>query len=112
MTQNVVNDLRQAITLNTDAMMQMDLHNYVPKGGPVEVGLLQFVSESGIAIQERFIDREDESKFKLMAWIPFSSARRVMTCAYIDMEEDENKVKVVMKGAPEEILARCSQGFD
>ena len=47
-----------------------------------------------------------------MAWIPFSSARRVMTVAYIDLAEDENKVKVVMKGAPEEIIKRCSQSYD
>ena len=108
MTQNVVNELKQAIVLNTDATMQMNLHNYIPKGSPVEVGLLQFCIDQGVPIHERFNDREDESKFKLMAWIPFSSARRVMTVAYIDLTENENVVKVIMKGAPEDIIERCS----
>lgn len=44
MTQNVLNDLKQAIILNSDAHMQMDKTDYKPKGSPLEVGLLDFVS--------------------------------------------------------------------
>jgi len=47
-----------------------------------------------------------------MAWIPFSSERKVMTVAYIDLEESEDKVKIIMKGAPEEIIKRCTNCFD
>ena len=54
MTQNVVNDIKQAIILNSDANMQMDLHNFVPTGSPVEVGLLKFCADQGVSLHERF----------------------------------------------------------
>jgi len=90
----------------------MNETKFVPKGSPVEVGLLGFVADQGVAVQDRFLDRENENKWKLVAYIPFSSERRVMTVAYINLEEDAGTVKVVMKGAPEEIVSRCTGSFD
>jgi magnesium-transporting ATPase (P-type) len=112
MTKNVENDLKEAIVLNTDAHMQMDKTDYLPKGSPVEVGLLQFVSDLGVAVHDKMLDRENEAKYQLKAWIPFSSARKIMTVAYIDKTKDENSVIVVMKGAPEYVLQKCDNFID
>jgi magnesium-transporting ATPase (P-type) len=112
MTQNVLNDLKQAIILNSDAHMQMDKTDYKPKGSPLEVGLLDFVSEQGVAVHDKFLERENESKYELKAWIPFSSERKVMTVAYINKQEDENIVRVVQKGAPEYVLQNCERWID
>lgn len=90
----------------------MDSNNFVPSGSPVEVGLLNFSTSQGVSVHDRFTDRADDTKFKLMAWIPFSSERKVMTVAYIDLTEDESKVKVIMKGAPEKVLDCCTASFD
>lgn len=112
MTKNVENDLKQAIVLNSDAHMQMDKTDYIAKGSPVEVGLIQFVSDLGMAVHDKMVEREDESKFDLKAWIPFSSERKVMTVAYIDKQRDEDNVLVVMKGAPEYVLQKCNRFVD
>ena len=61
---------------------------------------------------DRFLDRANEEKFELVALIPFTSERMVMTVAYIDKEEDPEKIKVIMKGAPEEIIRRCVSSYD
>jgi len=112
MTKNVENDLKQAIVLNSDAHMQMDKTDYMPKGSPVEVGLLQFVSDLGVAVHDKFLERENEAKYELKAWIPFSSDRKVMTVAYINKQQDENQVLVVQKGAPEAVLGNCTSFID
>ena len=112
MTKNVENDLKQAIILNSDAHMQMSKTDYFPKGSPVEVGLLQFISELGVPVHDKMIERENESLFDLKAWIPFSSERKVMTCAYIDKTKNEHEVIVVMKGAPEYVIAKCDSWID
>jgi len=35
-----------------------------------------------------------------------------MTVAYIDLTDDDSKVKIIMKGAPEEIVRRCTNSYD
>ena len=104
MTKSVEADLKQALVLNSNAHMQMGKTEYIPTGSPIEVGLLKFVSDIGVPVHKKMIDRENEKKYELKAWIPFSSVRKCMTCAYIDKEKDESKVIVVMKGAPEVVL--------
>jgi len=53
------------------------------------------------------MDRENPLLFELKAWIPFSSERKVMTVAYVDRNSDSNTVKVIMKGAPENVIEHC-----
>lgn len=107
--------LNQAIILNTDAHMQMrqvaDVARYTPVGSPVEVGLLNFVSSQGKPVHELLINRENN--YKLMSWIPFSSERRCMTVAFqIQDEHGNDVVRVIMKGAPETVIRKCSAKLD
>ena len=53
------------------------------------------------------MERENPLRYELKAWIPFNSERKVMTVAYIDRAADPNTIKVIMKGAPEIVIAQC-----
>jgi len=112
MTKSVESDLKEALILNSNAHMQMGKTEYIPSGSPLEVGLLKFCSEIGVSVHKKMIDRENEKKYELKAFIPFSSVRKCMTVAYINKEKDESKVIVVMKGAPEVVLNKCTEYID
>ena len=55
-------------------------------------------------MHEKLIERERE--YKLQLWIPFSSDRKMMTVAYTTSDAPEY-VRLVTKGAPENIVSRC-----
>lgn len=101
--------LHEAIILNNDASMQMRGESYRPVGSGVDVGLLNFLSSQDIAVQEKLVEREREYGLKL--WIPFSSDRKIMTTAY-RLKEDPNVVRLVVKGAPEIVVGKCSYKID
>lgn len=102
--------LYECIILNTDAHMQMKEERYEPVGSPVDVGLLNFIGSHGnLSVQELMVEREREYGLKL--WIPFSADRKCMTVAY-RLKEDPNIVRLVMKGAPEVVVRRCSGRMD
>jgi len=68
-----------------------------------------------MVVQDLFVKREREQK--LMASAPFSSARMCMTVAYLISEinndnEKVEKVRVVVKGAPEIIVKNCISAKD
>ena len=99
------------IILNTEARMEMEDEQgkYQPCGSPVEVGLLKFLIDQEVAVQEALIDRERFYKLKTM--IPFSSERKRMTVAY-QIPGEDNTVRVVVKGAPEYIVPLCTKELD
>lgn len=104
--QEVLRHLWEAVIMNCDAQMQMQGESYKPKGSPVDVGLLQLVSDQDIAVQEKLIERERDYTLKL--WIPFSSDRKMMTTAYV-LKDHPNTVRVFVKGAPEYIVPKCTE---
>jgi magnesium-transporting ATPase (P-type) len=91
--------------------MQMndDEHKYVPTGSPVEVGLLKFLITDDIAVQEKLVERE--RNYKLMTMIPFNSERKKMTVAY-RLPGEAGIVRVIVKGAPENIIPSCVSELD
>ena len=101
---------QQCLILNTDARMEMDddEHVFVPHGSPVEVGLLKFLIDNEVAVQEELVNRERTYGLRLM--IPFDSDRKRMTVAY--QLPGEETVRLVMKGAPEYIIPLCSHELD
>lgn len=59
-------------------------------------------------VHELFVKRERDCH--LEATVPFSSGRMCMTVAYKLTEEDgEEKVRVIVKGAPEVVVKMCSR---
>jgi len=98
--------IKQLIILNTEAKMEIEdeSNSFVPKGSPVEVALLNFLIDNDEPVQLRLEERE--RGYKLHTFIPFSSERRLMTVAY--QLPHENVVRVVVKGAPEEVMRNCT----
>lgn len=83
-------------------------HQYVPKGSPLEVGMIEFLTENDHFVQEMMVRRERE--FKLLTEIPFCPIRKRMTVAYLLPEG--NKVRVVCKGAPEYLVPMCTRSLN
>ena len=86
-------------------------NDYVPVGSPVEVGLLKLLIDRNIAVQDKLMEREreipTEQCYKLMTKIPFSSDRKRMTVAY-SLKDQPDRVRIVIKGAPEYIVPLCN----
>jgi len=109
--------LADLIIMNTQAFLETDdkKHKYIAVGAPIETALLNFLSDNNRVVQDLFVKREREQK--LMASAPFSSARMCMTVAYLISEinndnEKVEKVRVVVKGAPEIIVKNCISAKD
>ena len=100
---------QNCLLLNTEARMEMgdDDVKYTPQGSPVEVGLLRFLIEQEVPVQDALVDRERNYKLKTM--IPFSSDRKRMTVAY--ELPGNKKVRVVVKGAPEFVVPKCTHSL-
>lgn len=69
------------IVLNNDAKVEMsDEALYVPDGNGTEVGMLKFLQENDIAIQDRMTDRERKAEFECC--IPFNPNRKRQATVY------------------------------
>jgi magnesium-transporting ATPase (P-type) len=88
--------------------MQMREDRYKAVGSPVDVGLLGFIANEGIAIQDKLVERENNHDLKL--WIPFSSDRKCMTVAYALNKGD--LTRLIVKGAPEVVVPMCTSQLD
>jgi len=105
----IQNMLWDCAVLNNDAHMQMFNTEYKPCGSPVEVGILNLLLNSNVSVQEKLIERERDHVLQL--WIPFSADRKRMTVAYT-LKDSPDHVRLVVKGAPEEIVPLCATKLD
>jgi P-type Ca2+ transporter type 2C len=80
---------------------------YTPMGSPVEVGMLNWLIENDIAVQDLLVKRERTQPLRTL--IPFSSIRKRMVVAY---QTSEDTVRIVVKGAPEFVIPMCTQQLD
>ena len=105
----VQNKLWECVLLCNDAHMQMDGVQYKPVGSPVEQALLNMLLNAGVSVQEKLVERERD--YALQLWIPFSSDRKRMTVAY-SLKDQPQTVRLVVKGAPENIVPMCNSKVD
>lgn len=70
------------------------------------MALLKFLITNGIAVQDNFVERERMFKLKMTA--PFSSERKRMTVAYKMTVDGKKVVRIVVKGAPEDLVPLCN----
>lgn len=99
--------LADLVSLNTEASLEMDdcTHLYVPRGSALEVALINFLIDNQVPVQDLFVTRQ--RSYKLLATVPFSSSRRRMIVAYQVPTQEGPVVRVVVKGAPEDIIPYC-----
>lgn len=79
---------------------------YEPKGQALEVGLVQFLIDNDIDVQQRFLERNRTSP-KLIQ-LPFDQNLKRKTVVR-QMPNDKTKCRVYVKGAPEYIFQLCNQ---
>ena len=82
---------------------------YVASGNGTEVGMLNLLSDNEISIYDQFKEREIQCEIETE--IPFSSYRKKSLVALKDLRDDQEKVKIIVKGAPECVISQCTQAF-
>jgi Ca2+-transporting ATPase len=86
---------------NNAVLVQKD-GNWMVQGDPTEGALVVAARKAGLDADRL------ESRFERIGEIPFSSTRKLMSTVHGDAHRDE-RVLVLTKGAPDMLLARCSQ---
>lgn len=96
--------IRQSILFNSTAKVEMSEDaRYVPTGNGTEVGLLKFLQNNGEPIQ-------DSIKAKVgnvLAFVPWTPIRKMESTV---VRLQDGTIRVFAKGAPEELLKKCSLG--
>ena len=92
--------LLQASVLCNDSKLEESQGKWRVKGDPTEGALLVAAAKAGIHIAETRL------AFPRVEEIPFSSERKRMTTIH---EEPDGQSVAFMKGAPEEVVSRCTQ---
>jgi len=89
---------KAGVLCNNSELLEMGRNNWEPIGDPTEVALVTLGRKAGF-------EKEDlEERFKRVEEILFSSTRKMMTTIH----KDGQCFVIYSKGAPEEILERCT----
>lgn len=89
--------LRLALLCN-DAKLVFEKDKQTPIGSPTDNALVNAATKAG------FNPDKTRKRFPRIEKIPFTSERKLMVTYHINKEGDDNKVMVVIKGAPEKIF--------
>ncbi len=73
------------------------------KGNCTEQGLIKFLMDVGVNAYETIMKKEDN----ILQIIPFNSERK-RACTAIRHPDDQSKVRIYLKGAPEIVMDYCS----
>jgi magnesium-transporting ATPase (P-type) len=93
---------------NCEARIEMDEHAYyVPTGNGTEVGLIRFLQDAEVPVHE-IIKRKLN---RIQATIPFSTIKKRSVVA-MSHPDNEELVRIYVKGAPEAIVSKCVKTFD
>lgn len=102
----IVDLIRDAVVVNSSTKRIKNDKGVVEcVGNPSEVAMFNYLVNSGVNVDETIARREDPQN--IVFAIPFTSSRKRQTTVY-RCADDENKVRVFIKGAPEIVLKYCS----
>lgn len=98
-------ELQRALTVAdraSNAVLQESDGCWTVQGDPTEGALVVAARKAGLA------DETLDARFERVGEVPFSSERKLMTTVHTDAERQE-RLLVFTKGAPDVLIARCSQ---
>jgi len=98
-------ELERALTVAdraNNAVLQEHDGRWTVQGDPTEGALLVAARKAGLT------DEALDARFERIGEVPFSSERKLMTTVHTDADRQE-RLLVFTKGAPDVLLARCSQ---
>jgi magnesium-transporting ATPase (P-type) len=81
---------------------------YKVEGSAVEKCMLNWLNDIGTPVFDKIVEKQRD--YVLEAKLPFSPNAMKMTVAYrvTDANTGEQKIRVVMKGAPEVVVKHCA----
>jgi Ca2+-transporting ATPase len=85
-----------------NAVLQQRGDRWTIQGDPTEGGLIVAARKAGLSAEKL------DERLERIAEVPFSSDRKLMTTIHTDAEQEE-RVLVFTKGAPDVLLPRCTQ---
>jgi P-type Ca2+ transporter type 2C len=100
-------ELKRALTVAhraNNAVVENRGGRWSVQGDPTEGALVVAARKAGLP------DESLGARFKRVGEIPFSSERKLMSTIHTDTQREE-RLLVFTKGAPDEVLARCSEEF-
>jgi Ca2+-transporting ATPase len=103
-TQAMKMELERALAVGdraNNAVLQEREGRWMVQGDPTEGALIVAAHKAGL--EEEALD----ARFRRIAEVPFSSARKLMTTVHSDAER-EGRLRVFTKGAADVLLAHCS----
>ena len=104
----VIDLIIESILFNCEARIEMDEHAYyIPVGNGTEVGLIKFLQDAEVPVHE-IIKRK---LGRIVAVIPFSTIKKRSLVA-LQHPDNEEMVRVYVKGAPEYIVSKCVKTYD
>lgn len=97
--------IKESVIYNNQCHIEINENAfYIPVGNGTDVSLLKWLQRAEIPVHALIKNKETQ----LRANFPFSSDEKYSISAM----EIDGKVRVYLKGAPEEVLKRCTQKFD
>jgi len=99
--------LAESVIYNCSAHVEEKDGQKVAKGNVTEVGLLKYLMESNISIDELYINKGSETFFEFQ--IPFNSSRKRQTSA---VRLANGNVRVFVKGGPEIVIEQCTSSLN
>ncbi len=102
---HVIEVVKECILWNCEAHVEIDQEAfYKPVGNGTECGLITFLQQNEIPIQEIIMQKEGQ----IETTIPFSSIKKRMVVA-VRHPTHEDMVRIYVKGAPEIVLGLCKK---